>query len=97
MDEKSKSECSYTKEQISSTESLKANYGHSGSSNDVENLSFDYGSDDQLYENLTKRPAENSKYLDETFHNRDSIDEIKTHPFGIESDKNIGLFRKYLY
>ncbi|KAL0277756.1 UNVERIFIED_CONTAM: hypothetical protein PYX00_004932 [Menopon gallinae] len=47
MDDRNKD----SKEQAnSSTESLKANCGHSVSSNDVENLLLDNGSDDQPYE-----------------------------------------------
>lgn len=96
MDERNKSECSYTKEQtISSTESLKANYGHSGSSNDIENLSFDNGSDDQSFDKISKLPAENSSEVDETFYNRTSVNELKKHFFNMQSNSRSGLYGKY--
>ncbi|KAK6622531.1 hypothetical protein RUM44_002343 [Polyplax serrata] len=88
MDEKNKSECSYTKEQtISSTESMKANCGQSGSSNDVENLSFDNGSDDQSYDKLPKGQTEGFKASTEGLHMKNPISELKRHFF---SSKNIG-------
>lgn len=98
MDEKNKSECSYTKEQatISSTESLKANYGHSVSSNDVENLSLDNGSDDQSYGKSSKLIIDNNSLdIDDNnfYNNKKSINELKKQFFDNQY-KNIGLYWK---
>lgn len=99
MDERNKSdECSYTKEQatISSTESLKANYGHSVSSNDVENLSLDNGSDDQSYEKSSKLIIDSGSVdIDENnfYNNKKSINDLKKQFFDNQY-KNIGLYRK---
>lgn len=94
MDDRSK-DC---KEQAnSSTESLKANCGHSVSSNDVENLSLDNGSDDQSYEKQKAFVDSAIDSQDRTYYikcddAKKSIRDLKRKFFDNQF-KNIGLYR----